>query len=628
MRQRGQLRRALASVVGVMMLSTFLASPDARAATPGTHGATTGFSFPGQFAGQSSTAIGADLDAVVASGAAWIRMDVAWSVVEGTRGTYRWSVYDGAMNAAKSRGLNVLVVLAYAPSWATGCAGTDKCLPTSTNISAWGAFAGAAAQHFAGKANAYELWNEENQSWAAGTPDPVRYVAMARAAYPVIKAADPAVTVLVGGAGPSATGNGEYSPLDWTKAVWAAGIDGSFDAWAAHPYCFPALPEAINTRTWSGWWAMVDIHSFLVSQGRDVKVWMTEFGTPTRDKGYADTFQRDSILKAIDLAASYPWSGPLFLYTLRDNSASTTDYGESFGLLNTDRTPKTAWQPVSDKLHAARPGASVPAAVAPASPVDEGGTRLDVVRRTADGSLRTNTWNGFSWTGWARMDGIALYEPETVSSPNGDIDVFAVGTDRALWRRRWTASSGWSPWKRLGGTLTSAPGAVLSGADRFDVFARGGDDALWMTTVTGESWSGWSSLGGTLTSQPDVSSSAPGRLDVFARGGDNALWQRTYAGGWGSWTSLGGVLATGPGAVSSASERIDVLAAGADGALWSRSWSGGWGGWHRIGGVLTSSPRAVSRAPGLLDVLASGADDGTYVISRTGLGWTGWAPVR
>jgi hypothetical protein len=161
--------------------------------------------------------------------------------------------------------------------------------------------------------------------------------------------------VIIGGTSPASTANGEYSPLDWAKALWANGINGSFDAWAGHPYCYPALPAAQGTQSWSAWWQMTDVHSYLASVGRDVKMWMTEFGTPTRGMGYADTYQRDSMLTALDQAATLPWAGPLFLYQVRDPSTSS-NLEESFGVLNFDRTPKTAWQPLSAKLHSPLPG--------------------------------------------------------------------------------------------------------------------------------------------------------------------------------------------------------------------------------------------------------------------------------
>ena len=333
-----------------VLLSGLLLAPLARAgpnATPSTYGEVTGFS-SWKLPYEPVAEMEADLNHFVEAGARWLRIDLAWSASEPSPGSYRFGLVDRVVNAANARGVRVLLTLAYAPGWASGCP-TDKCLPTANHVPAYGAFAGAAAAHFRGRVAAYEIWNEANQRWATGTPDPTRYVAMARAAYPVIKAGDPAATVLVGVAGPTGPQNGELGPLEWAVALWDRGIDGSFDAWSAHPYSFPALPADPGTEHWSGWWAMVHIHDFLVSVGRDVPIWMTEFGTPTRGKGYPDTFQRDSILTAIDTAATYPWAGPLFLYMVRDTSTSSS-YGESFGLLNFDRSAKTAWVPVSERL--------------------------------------------------------------------------------------------------------------------------------------------------------------------------------------------------------------------------------------------------------------------------------------
>lgn len=79
---------------------------------------------------------------------------------------------------------------------------------------------------------------------------------------------------------------------------------------------------------------------------------------------------------------------------------------------------------------------------------------------------------------------------------------------------------------------------------RLEVFARGSDQALWHTwqTTPGGSWSGWRSEGGWIDLL-NVARSADGRLEVFARGSDKALWhnwQTTPNGGWSGWNSLGG----------------------------------------------------------------------------------------
>ena len=183
--------------------------------------------------------------------------------------------------------------------------------------------------------------------------------------------------------------------------------------------------------------------------------------------------------------------------------------------------------------------------------------------------------------------------PDVASWGTGRLDVFARGTDNALWHRAWDSSAlaGWSPWASLGGVLTSGPAAVSWGPNRIDVFARGTDYALWHRVWDTSRWSDWESLGGLLTSGPDVSSWSNGRLDVFARGTDDALWHRVWdssaATSWSPWERLGGVLTSDPGAVSWGPNRIDVFARGTDAALWHRVWDGTrWADWASLGGAL------------------------------------------
>ncbi len=84
---------------------------------------------------------------------------------------------------------------------------------------------------------------------------------------------------------------------------------------------------------------------------------------------------------------------------------------------------------------------------------------------------------------------------------------------------------------------------------RIEVFARGTDDALWhiwQTVPHAGPWSAWASLAGGLTSDAVVSLNSDGRLEAFARGTDFALWNiwqtALHAGPWSAWSSLGGIL--------------------------------------------------------------------------------------
>jgi hypothetical protein len=71
--------------------------------------------------------------------------------------------------------------------------------------------------------------------------------------------------------------------------------------------------------------------------------------------------------------------------------------------------------------------------------------------------------------------------------------------------------------------LTSDPDATSSWPGRADVFARGTDGALWHLPIPPEGPLTWRPVGGTLSSGPTAVSWGPGRVDVFARGGVGAL---------------------------------------------------------------------------------------------------------
>ena len=106
-------------------------------------------------------------------------------------------------------------------------------------------------------------------------------------------------------------------------------------------------------------------------------------------------------------------------------------------------------------------------------------------------------------------------------------------------------SPGWD--KYTGAGIIRAKAAfdqVVQTLGRLEVFARGSDHALWhmWQTAPSNGWSGWASLGGWIDS-PVVARNADGRLEVFVIGSDNALWhmwQTAPNNGWSSWASLGG----------------------------------------------------------------------------------------
>jgi C1A family cysteine protease len=131
--------------------------------------------------------------------------------------------------------------------------------------------------------------------------------------------------------------------------------------------------------------------------------------------------------------------------------------------------------------------------------------------------------------GWASLGGQITTDPAVAQNHDGRLEVFARGTDNALWHNWQTsAGGGWSGWASLGGQITTNPAGSRNADGRLEVFARGTDNALWHNwqTSAGGGWSGWASLGGQITTNPAVAQNRDGRLEAFARGTDNALWHR------------------------------------------------------------------------------------------------------
>jgi hypothetical protein len=230
-----------------------------------------------------------------------------------------------------------------------------------------------------------------------------------------------------------------------------------------------------------------------------------------------------------------------------------------------------------------------------------------------------------SWHDWESLGGIIESPPTVVSWGPDRLDIFALGTDQAVWHRWWDGSN-WGGWESLGGTLTSPPSAVCWGPNRIDIFANGTDNALWHKWWDGSNWGGWESLGGVLTSASCAVSWAPNRLDVFAVGTDSALWHRWWDGSnWGGWESLGGLLTSPPSAVCWGPNRIDIFANGTDSAVWHKWWDGfNWGGWESRGGIVTSPPVAVAWDVNRLDLFARGTDSALYHQWWDGANWGGW----
>jgi C1A family cysteine protease len=264
--------------------------------------------------------------------------------------------------------------------------------------------------------------------------------------------------------------------------------------------------------------------------------------------------------------------------------------------------------------------------------------RLEIFARGTDNAL-WHKWQdspGGGWSGWASQGGVLTSEIAVERNQDGRLEIFVRGTDNALWHQ-WqeSAGGGWSGWASQGGVLTSDPSVGRNADGRLEVFARGTDNALWhqWQESAGGGWSQWATQGGLLTSNIAVALNADGRLEIFARGTDNAVWHKwqVAAGSyWSDWASEGGVLTSEITVGQNQDGRLEVFGRGTDGALWHKwqvSPGGGWSDWASEGGRLTSNI-AVGRSPGgRLEVFVRGTDGALWHKWQLtpNSGWSDWA---
>jgi hypothetical protein len=355
----GVRRRLIVAAAGVLTLALLPALAAEQSATVSASVARSaaadtqvGSQQPG-IAWEPAAQMNANLDAMVAAGMTWVRADFFWDSIEQQRGQYSWTATDTFVRAAEARGLHVLAIADYTPSWARS-GPTNKYPPT--NPSDYATFVGALAQHYAPMGvHDWEIWNEPNNAafWAPKA-DPLAYTRLLVPANAAIKQADPSATVVTGGLSPAVDNGTNVAPLSFLEAVYADGGGGSFDAVGYHPYSFPYAP--MYAASWNTFYETPAVHTLMAANGDGAKqIWGTEVGFPTgtNASSVSAATQATNISAAITQWTSWSFHGPLIFYTIRDIGTDPTNVDDNMGMLDHSGAPKPGFAAVQQQLAAA-----------------------------------------------------------------------------------------------------------------------------------------------------------------------------------------------------------------------------------------------------------------------------------
>jgi hypothetical protein len=175
---------------------------------------------------------------------------LAWARGEPSKRNFRWNIFDGFVEAARSHGLvdsngvvNVVLTLGLTPGWAvseqrncTANFGLSQCAAPPDNIEDWREFVTALVEHYNGKTaphiKYYELWNEVTGNYWKGSPEDL--VKLAAVAYPIIHS-DPYSLLLAPSAMGVATSTDSHATA-WIASYLRAGGSKYADGGTFHGY--------------------------------------------------------------------------------------------------------------------------------------------------------------------------------------------------------------------------------------------------------------------------------------------------------------------------------------------------------------------------------------------------------
>ena len=313
------------------------------------------------------------LQMTTTAGFSWVKYQVRWEEFEKAPGVVQWDFLDKVVSGAQGAGVKLLFSVATAPTWARP--GQDLSMHgPPTDAQTYTKFVSALASRYRGRVAAYEVWNEQNLGREWGGPSRQNagsYVALLKAAYQAIKAADPAALVLTGALTPAGNvnipeqgGMLARDDVEYFQEMYAAGMRGYFDGVAVHPSGFNNAPDldprdpAVLGRSGgfrehrSFYFRNFEFYREVMEEQGDAdkQLWFTEFGWASgcqagQEWAYAyentEQDQANNLVRAFQIGQQRSYIAAMFVWNL--NFFGTDQAKCSFSVLKSGWSPRPAY---------------------------------------------------------------------------------------------------------------------------------------------------------------------------------------------------------------------------------------------------------------------------------------------
>lgn len=291
----------------------------------------------------------ARLRAMQEAGIKWGRQDFTWRRIEKKPGEYDWAPYDQLIDRCRRHGLLLFGNLVYAPNF------HDP--RTSAGVDAYAALARAAAARYAGQVDYWQIWNEPNGGYWAGSAED--YARLLAAAGQVIHQANPKAKVL--------GLNSAFCDVRFAEAVLKHVPNDCFDIACFHPYRPPNAPEDPfdwwmldqYVKSWNKQSLTPDyplVHMSYLDQAGELLKSLSRFGAPKplwvtemcwnshiHPYGTSELRQADLLVRLYVLGLASRTVEKVFWWTLKDGGSRQFDQADMVGLMRADLAPKYSY---------------------------------------------------------------------------------------------------------------------------------------------------------------------------------------------------------------------------------------------------------------------------------------------
>jgi len=281
-------------------------------------------------------------------GFSWVRDDLRWERCQTEKGgaitipAYR----DAEINAHIEAGNNVLLVLGY------GNTNYENRFPkTNEEIEAYANYCKAVAEHYKGKIDTFEIYNEpDNESFAGWSITGADYVKVLKAAAGAIRSVQPDATI-IGGSLCSMRHSTARARTIATQIFADSTVTDYMDAFSFHSYDYDSpygLYSDEDTRT--NFKGQIDFIKNLIKKSKNpnLPIWITEDGMPSAGGEGIFVIENDELIQAADTArvladvAANTDVEKYFIYNLHAKNHSTVTEN-AFGIVDKDYNVKPAY---------------------------------------------------------------------------------------------------------------------------------------------------------------------------------------------------------------------------------------------------------------------------------------------